>query len=638
VLKDAKSVCESVDQDMCIVVSALMMDKPVTQQTLIIKLLGEAIERLKVYNYPTQRSYELQRLCYTSHISVGSVLEEMLLNTENATDKQLQPMLKDCCREFFPYTRSDEIQDYYDFLQLQQTLTGTLLQSSSWTAHDIYLLLKIVTQCVRTCAEDHVKLNQLNKVLELIRANVVFPVSEVTRIRSDAKESVRYLMLMGLQEDFLNISTQFVGDKSLKTLISEMALDEKHEVFTPIDKQTLHKINDIIKKTQELQEKQTFESLRSHSHAFSEDVKIARNLALLILATKETCSSTGKISKDYTVHLPQQISYCLLVMKTKKCGRLLQVKSGEGKTCILSMVAATLALEGKKVDVLTTSPVLARRDCELNRLFYKKLGLTVTCTESDNNRGSCDYTSNIVYGTASSYARDILRSEFLFDDVRKGRPFDVLLVDEVDSMLIDRSVQSTYISQDEVITGFRHLEPILSLIYMQASQYDWIADQEPTAFHGPSMVFYKAIGDHIDLLLTEQTDEVIIAALHKCNHYLYSYMNVQNLEQEWLDFIISVISSIQKEIPEITFQCFILHSNNELRAAFGATNKATINIRLLLHDDGLASILLYEPELERSLTKQCTQQLENVETPTFLLRHVRMPVWVENAHQGACRT
>lgn len=173
---------------------------------------------------------------------------------------------------------------------MQQTLTGTLLQSNSWTAHDIYLLLKIFTQC----AEDHGVLNHFNKVMELIRANVVFPVSEVTRSRSDAKESVRYLMLKGMQ------GRLFIYQ----------------------------------------------------SHAFSEDAMIARNLALLILAIKEICGSTRTTSKNYHVHLPQQISYCLLMMKTKECGRLLQVKSGEGKTCILSMVAATLALQGKKVDVL----------------------------------------------------------------------------------------------------------------------------------------------------------------------------------------------------------------------------------------------------------------------------------------------
>jgi hypothetical protein len=69
------------------------------------------------------------------------------------------------------------------------------------------------------------------------------------------------------------------------------------------------------------------------------------------------------------------------MMKPKECGRLLQVKSGEGKSCILAMAAATLALMGRQVDVVTSSPVLAKRDCDMYRNFYSKLGLTVACNE-----------------------------------------------------------------------------------------------------------------------------------------------------------------------------------------------------------------------------------------------------------------
>lgn len=73
-LQEAKSLCDSVEPDMFIVVSAVMVDKPVTQQTLLIKLLREAIERLKIYNYPTRRSYELQRfVLYIKHISLKCI-------------------------------------------------------------------------------------------------------------------------------------------------------------------------------------------------------------------------------------------------------------------------------------------------------------------------------------------------------------------------------------------------------------------------------------------------------------------------------------------------------------------------------------------------------------------------------------
>ena len=40
------------------------------------------------------------------------------------------------------------------------------------------------------------------------------------------------------------------------------------------------------------------------------------------------------------------------------------------------------------------------------------------------------------------------KTEFLLQDVRKGRSCGIVIVDEVDSMLIDQGVQCTYLSHD----------------------------------------------------------------------------------------------------------------------------------------------------------------------------------------------
>ena len=61
----------------------------------------------------------------------------------------------------------------------------------------------------------------------------------------------------------------------------------------------------------------------------------------------------------------QLVSYCLLVaQRTNEKGRLLEILTGEGKSCVIAMVAATYALQGRTVDIVTSSPVLSQRDAD----------------------------------------------------------------------------------------------------------------------------------------------------------------------------------------------------------------------------------------------------------------------------------
>jgi preprotein translocase subunit SecA len=43
-------------------------------------------------------------------------------------------------------------------------------------------------------------------------------------------------------------------------------------------------------------------------------------------------------------------------------GKLLQISTGEGKSAIICAVAIVLALKGHKVDIVTTTSILAERD------------------------------------------------------------------------------------------------------------------------------------------------------------------------------------------------------------------------------------------------------------------------------------
>ncbi len=120
----------------------------------------------------------------------------------------------------------------------------------------------------------------------------------------------------------------------------------------------------------------------------------------------------------------------------------MQVATGEGKSTIVSVLAIIYALKGKKVDIITSSPVLAERDAKEKNKLYKKFGLSC----GDNNdksiyfKGPKDcYRKDIVYGEVAQFQFDALRDEYMQLGTLAGRKFEVVIVDEVDSMLIDDS-------------------------------------------------------------------------------------------------------------------------------------------------------------------------------------------------------
>lgn len=122
-------------------------------------------------------------------------------------------------------------------------------------------------------------------------------------------------------------------------------------------------------------------------------------------------------------------------------GTLAEMETGEGKTASCALAAAVLALQGRKVHVATVNDYLAKRDAGYLKPFYEALGLTVDhATESNPGKKTDIYASNIVYSTAQGLGFDYLRDHLVESSgqVAQGR-HDVLLLDEVDSLLIDES-------------------------------------------------------------------------------------------------------------------------------------------------------------------------------------------------------
>jgi len=123
-------------------------------------------------------------------------------------------------------------------------------------------------------------------------------------------------------------------------------------------------------------------------------------------------------------------------------GKIVEMKTGEGKT-LSSVTAAYLnALTGQGVHIITVNDYLAERDSQWMGQIYKFLGLTVGCILSamDNIARKKGYLSDITYGTNNEFGFDYLRDNMVWSlDQKVQRGHAYCIVDEIDSILIDEA-------------------------------------------------------------------------------------------------------------------------------------------------------------------------------------------------------
>ena len=130
----------------------------------------------------------------------------------------------------------------------------------------------------------------------------------------------------------------------------------------------------------------------------------------------------------------------------------------------------------KRVDIITTSEVLAMRDAKEFASFYQMFSLSVdhNCQDPSEKR---NYDVNIIYGTVSAFAGDLLRTEFyLQSEVRAHRPYEAAIVDEVDSMFIDQRQHYTQLAT--LTPGYKSMNVLLKFIYSFFQKFNLTNDNE----------------------------------------------------------------------------------------------------------------------------------------------------------------
>lgn len=123
-------------------------------------------------------------------------------------------------------------------------------------------------------------------------------------------------------------------------------------------------------------------------------------------------------------------------------GQIAEMKTGEGKTLVAVFPSYLNALTEKGMHIVTVNDYLAKRDSEWMGKIHKFLGLTVGCIlngMNDQQRKEA-YNCDITYGTNSEFGFDYLRDNMKTEaEELCQREFNFVVVDEVDSILIDEA-------------------------------------------------------------------------------------------------------------------------------------------------------------------------------------------------------
>ncbi len=122
-------------------------------------------------------------------------------------------------------------------------------------------------------------------------------------------------------------------------------------------------------------------------------------------------------------------------------GNIAEMRTGEGKTLTATMPVYLNALSGEGVHVVTVNEYLSSRDATEMGELYNWLGLTVGLNVADKTPEKREaYACDITYSTNSELGFDYLRDNMVvYREDMVQRPLNFVIVDEVDSILIDEA-------------------------------------------------------------------------------------------------------------------------------------------------------------------------------------------------------
>jgi len=211
-------------------------------------------------------------------------------------------------------------------------------------------------------------------------------------------------------------------------------------LFGNYSKREIKRIQPIVNRILSLENRymnMADEELRSQTHVLKQRLKNGESLDDILPDAFAVCREAADRSLGKR-HYPVQLIGGIVLHQ----GRIAEMRTGEGKTLVLTLPTYLNALTGKGVHVVTVNDYLAKRDSDLMSKVYSFLGLTTGFVGQgmSNHKRREAYAKDITYATNNELGFDYLRDNMvqrLEDKVQRGHNFAI--VDEVDSILIDEA-------------------------------------------------------------------------------------------------------------------------------------------------------------------------------------------------------
>ena len=352
----------------------------------------------------------------------------------------------------------------------------------------------------------HATVDNLIEIVELINANLLFSQSDLDRLGQSSFPYWKFILKPKYWEERLN--SEKLGDKkeAINLLLEIENVKSKDNAKKAL-KGAL-KSMDVIKFLENSIKEDTtneFKSLRSPKEwkRLFEDKNevqlIEKNLNLMTDLHEFICSGkqkgehqeTQKVDEavqfvkefnkilntkcGFSLTMSQIIAILMLINPDEKSQNVLsQIPTGEGKSLIVAAVAIARAKSNQKVDVITSSSLLAVRDSTMTIKegglleIFQAFGITVAhnCDMSCDKRKQA-YSSQVVYGELSSFQRDFLLYKFYNKDILGDRQQQCVIIDEVDCMLLDKGSNILYLSHQ--IPGLESLESLFVFIWFRVN-------------------------------------------------------------------------------------------------------------------------------------------------------------------------
>jgi preprotein translocase subunit SecA len=211
-------------------------------------------------------------------------------------------------------------------------------------------------------------------------------------------------------------------------------------LFGNYSKRELKRVRPILASVQANEKKylnMSDEELTAQTHVLKERLKMGETLDAILPDAFAVCVESADRILGMR-HFPVQIIGGIVLHQ----GRIGEMKTGEGKTLMVTLPAYLNALTGRGVHVVTVNDYLAKRDSEVMGKLYSFLGLKTGLIVHDmsKNERRQAYAADITYATNNELGFDYLRDNMVVKKeqrVQRGHYFAI--VDEVDSILIDEA-------------------------------------------------------------------------------------------------------------------------------------------------------------------------------------------------------